>query len=503
MYCYRIKLFAKAIIKQGDYMEKRSKFMFKAFIVIFSFLLLTILKIIVFDKASYTTAATNQHLEKESVKIYRGMIYDKNLIPFVDCRSYILNHKDKIRYNITKRYDDRSLARHIIGYVNSENDGMSGIEKTYNDILKTTGSFDICNINDVHSFEVSYLPKTLKNSDCLSNGIKLTLDYHIQKIVENTFDKKKSTGAAVVIDVENFDILAIASKPDFDQNNIEKYINQDGTELVNRAISEYNAGSIFKIITTAAAIEHNIANADDLFYCEGFKKIGSNIFNCNKKEGHQSLTFKDAFAKSCNVCFYDLALLMGKEKLYDTAKKFSLGKRLINLEGEATGSIEMGDFDADMANSAIGQGKILITPIQAANMAAIIANDGKQKSINLASSIVDKSGYDIKNIKYQSEKRVISQTCANIIKDMMKLTVDDGTGILAFDNSVNICGKTGSAETGWKKDGNLMVHGWFVGFFPYDNPKYAMSIFLENGQSGSVAAQMFLDIAKQIQNYGK
>ncbi len=483
-------------------MEKRSKFMLKAIIFIFVILILIILKIIVFDKSKYLTAATNQHINEQSVKLYRGMIYDKNLIPFVDCRSYILNHNN-IKYNITKRYDERSLARHLIGYVNSENEGISGIEKKYNELLKTTGSFDFCNINNVNNSKIENLPTTLKNDDYTSNGIKLTLDYHIQKIVENAFDKGEKQGAAVVMDIENFDIIALVSKPDFDQNNVEKYINQGGTELLNRATSAYNAGSIFKIITAAAALENQIASPDDLFYCNGYKKVGENLFGCNKKEGHQSLTFDEAFAQSCNVCFYELALRLGKDKLYDTAKKFSLGEKLLNIEGENAGSIEMGSFDADLANSAIGQGKILITPIQAANMAAIIANDGKQKSINFIDCVVDKTGHQMQSMRYKSEKQVISKETAQAIKNMMYHTVCDGTGILAFDQNFKICGKTGSAETGWEKDGSLMVHGWFVGFYPYDNPKYAMAIFLENGQSGSYSAQIFLEIVGKICAFGK
>lgn len=460
-----------------------------------------ILKIIVFDKQKYMSAATNQHLDKQSVKVFRGMIYDKNLIPLVDSRGYVLNHKNNVKYSITKRYDEKSRAKHITGYVNGDGEGVSGIEKMYNNLLKTTGSFEICSINNVNDKNISYLPSTIKKNEFLSNGIKLTLDYHIQKIIEDIFDKNKIEGGAALLDVETFDVLSMVSKPDFDQTKIEKYIKDGESELVNKAISSFNAGSIFKIITCAAAIENNIANKDDLFFCPGLRKIDGNIFNCNKMDGHNFLTLEDAFAKSCNVCFYDLGVILKKDKLYDMAKKFSLGEKILDFEGEDKGSIDMGDFDADMANTSIGQGKILITPLQAAKMAAIIATGGYEKNVNIVSDVVDKSGNFVRSLRYDDEKKVISTHTADAIKNMMKNAVERGTGTSAYDENLNICGKTGSAETGWLKDDKFMVHGWFVGFFPYEKPKYAMSVFLQNGKSGQSAAKIFLEIAKEIEKY--
>lgn len=484
-------------------MEKRSKIIFKLLAAAFAFLLAVMLKIIVIDKMKYTLAASEQHLVKTKVKIYRGMIYDRNLIPLVDCRSYILgiNGEDgkNMRYNITKRYDERSLARHLVGYVDSKSEGVSGVEKRYNDYLSLSGSYVISEINDVNQKRIKNLPETVKNDGNQQSGICLTLDYHVQKAVENAFDNSKKTGAAVVLDVKNFDVLAMASRPNFDQNNIEKYINGGGSELINRAVSEYNAGSIFKIITASSALENGIAKGGDLFWCGGFENIDGKNFGCNKKEGHKNLNFYDAFANSCNVCFYDLAILEGSDRLCDMAKKFGLGEKVIGLEGEKSGNIEIGTTRCDMANAAIGQGKILITPVQAAKTAAIIASGGVSRNVNIVKQEVDQNGCDKRSLYYESEKRVISRESADVVKDMMYLAVSSGTGRAAYDEKIKICGKTGSAQTGWISEGSLMVHGWFVGFFPYDNPKYAMAVFLENGQSGAEAAKIFLDIAREIE----
>lgn len=487
-------------------MEKRSKTVFKIIAVSFVLLIAVMLKIIVADKTEYTLAAAGQHLEKTKVKIYRGMIYDRNLIPLVDCRSYILtvNGKDGggMRYNITKRYDDRSLARHLIGYVDSKNDGVSGLEKRFNDYLSGAGSYVISEINDVNRKRIKNLPETVKNDGSRQSGICLTLDYHIQRAAESVLDRYKANGAAVCLDAESFDVLAMASRPDFDQNNVENYINGGGSELINRAVSEYNAGSIFKIVTAAAALENNAVKGDDIFYCGGSENIDGIDFVCNKNDGHKELNFYEAFAKSCNVCFYDTAILTGADRLYDMAKKFGLGQNVLGIEGERAGNADIGATRCDIANAAIGQGKILITPLQAARMAAVIANGGVMKNVNIVKNELGSDALLEKDLYSTSEKRIISKETAEKIKDMMYIAVSDGTGRAAYDKKLKICGKTGSAQTGWKTGESFMVHGWFVGFFPYNNPRYAMAVFLENGQSGAQAAKVFSDIAKEISTLG-
>lgn len=482
-------------------MEKRCRIIFGIFAVSCLFLLSVMLKIVVFDKQKFAYAASKQHLIPTTVKIYRGMIYDRNFIPFVDCRSYILK-KDyengkSVRYNVTKRYDERSLARHLVGYVDAENGGASGLEKRFDSYLSGEGSYVFSTIGDVNSKSIKGLPRTMKNDGEMQKGICLTLDYHIQKAAENALDKSGKNGAAVVLNVENFDVLAMASRPDFDQNNVEKYIKNGGTELINRAVSEYNAGSIFKIITAAAALENGVVGENFADFCSGGVNIDGVEFVCNKKDGHGKLDFYNAFAKSCNVCFYDSAISTGSDKLCGMAKKFGMGEIVCGIDGEKSGNIEIGQTRCDIANSAIGQGKIMITPIQAARMAAIIASGGVMKNVNIIQGkVFDAGGAD--ELYYKSEKQVISRDTADKIKDMMYLAVAEGTGRPAYDKDLKICGKTGSAQTGWEKNGSLMVHGWFVGFFPYNRPKYAMAVFLENGQSGAEAAKVFLDMAKQI-----
>ena len=179
--------------------------------------------------------------------------------------------------------------------------------------------------------------------------------------------------------------------------------------------------------------------------------------------------------------------------IIDEAKKFSLGDTLLNCDlDESPGYLPSGrEFSLrDAANTGIGQGEILITPLQAANMACIIASGGTAKNINIADSIVRTDGAQIKNLRSggeKGEKTVINRRTAYAIGKMMREAVLEGTAQAAQNGVVAIAGKTGTAETGWNRDGTPMVHGWFCGFFPYDNPRYAMAVFAEDGKSGSAA----------------
>ena len=169
---------------------------FKIFAVSCAFLLVVMLKIVIFDKEKFTYAASKQHLIPTTVKIYRGMIYDRNYIPFVDCRSYILNKDDgngkSVRYNVTKRYDERSLARHLVGYVDAKNDGASGLEKRFNSYLSGEGSYVFSSIGDVNSNSIKALPETVKNViKCKNPRCITTTEQEIEHIFKLTDRENK------------------------------------------------------------------------------------------------------------------------------------------------------------------------------------------------------------------------------------------------------------------------------------------------------------------------
>ncbi len=413
--------------------------------------------------------------------------------------------------NSTQRYDDYSVARHILGYLNKVDQvGSAGIEKSYEDILKTEGKNSINAITDARDNLVKGIGYRIikEGYDSKKVNIKLTIDYHIQRIVENVMDKYGVSGAVVVEDVLNGDIVSMSSKPDYNQNQVENYLNSPKKELFNRAVASYSIGSIFKIISASKAFESGITMGGEYYFCSGAITLGNREFKCSSfsKGGHGMIGSKDAFALSCNPYFIELGLKIGYQGLIDMAEKFGLGKVTgLDKQGisEAAGLLPSKDeqhTDGDIANLAIGQGNVMATPVQIADVAATIANGGIKNQLNLVDSIIDKDGNKVKDLKTVSGKRIISKQTADKVKELMEETVSKGTGIKA-----NIAlfggagGKTGSAETGQFIDGEKVVHAWFAGYFPANDPRYSMSVFIENGKSGGdAAAPLFKEIAEEI-----
>lgn len=406
------------------------------------------------------------------------------------------------------RYDNGTLARHVLGYVSKKDQiGQSGIEKAYEDALKENGKNSVGIIADAGKNLVKGLGYRI-NKDSEEAGtldVKLTLDYHIQKIVEEVMLKNDVKGAVVVEDVNTGDILAMASKPDFNQGSIEEYLNSPGNELFNRAVAAYNIGSIFKIIDTAAFIENSV-EIDENYFCTGSVVAGGNIFRCSKEEGHGTVDLKAAFAYSCNSYFITSAIKTGYKELINMATLFGFGNYTGIIDqgiGESRGNLP--DSKAyyspgDIANLSIGQGVIMATPLQVADIAATIANGGIKNRLNIVDSIVDEYGSKVRNLRVKEGHRIISKDTADIIKNLMEAVTDFGTGTSArLEEFGGGAGKTGSAQTG-NKD---IVHAWFAGYFPRVQPQYSIAVLVENGQyGGKVAAPIFAEIAEEIMKKG-
>lgn len=324
-------------------------------------------------------------------------------------------------------------------------------------------------------------------------------------------DKYGHKGAVVIEDVVSGDIVSMVSKPDFNPNTIEEYLNSPNNELFNRAVASYNLGSIFKIIVLASAYNSNI-NPQMYYFCPGYFSLGDKEFRCSSyyKGGHGLVSLEEAFASSCNPYFIELGLKVGHKSILETARLFGLGTVTgISSQGinESSGNLPDGNRNftyGDMANISIGQGDVMATPLQVADIVATIANGGIKNKINIVDSIVDSRGNQIKKIREDKGQRIISKEVCDKIKHLMEEVTITGTGTKAnLDAYGGAGGKTGSAETGQYINGEKVVHAWFAGYFPKRNPKYSISVFVENGKSGgTVAAPIFEEIAKNIMNKG-
>lgn len=545
--------------------KDRNKIIFLIFFVLFSILLLRLFYFQIYKGDSLLRAASAQRITNFDIEKPRGNILDRNGIPFTNrtekfsivlkplylkgkegdlkkiceileldfykIRGQIEIKKGPIMFetdeskknaimklniqgvsavNSLKRYDDDSLAKHVLGYLNKiDQVGQTGIEKFYEDALAYDKENTIGVIIDAQNNPVQGLGYRLfrpagKNEKL---NVKLTLDYHIQKIVEEVMERNHITGAVVVEDVCNGDIVAMASKPDFDQTRVGDYLNSAKNELFNRAVASYNLGSIFKIIDVALILEAE-GNIPKNYYCPGYIEIGQRKFKCPSYEegGHGLVNLEEAFALSCNPYFINACLRIGYPKLIKKAAIFGLGSYTgIKDQGisESPGNLpDIDDYysDGDIANISIGQGRVMATPLQVADMVATIANGGIKNKINIVDSIVDDDGNKVRDLRYKEGERIISKEVADAIKQLMKGVTSYGTGTeAALEGYGGAAGKTGSAETGDKD----IVHAWFAGYFPNLNPKYSMAVFVENGKSGGgVAAPIFAEIAEKIMKKG-
>lgn len=453
---------------------------------------------------AYMQKAVRQRKDSHIIKNIRGKIYDRNMISFVDSRTINIP-TPKGSLPVERRYDSLSILRHITGSVTGDGNGSGGLEEMYDDVLKSSGEVCLNSSVDgsgrrIYDFYNNGFEQKIKKDDSLL----LSIDYHIQKIAEQQLEKSDLKGAVCIMDAYSFSPLALASRGNFDQNNVADYLYSSEGELIDRCTSAFDAGSIMKIVTVAAALENNTIDVDFQIECNGSINIDGVDFPCHQRNGHGMLNMEEAFAESCNVYFYQLGNMIGIKNIYNTMKRFSLGQKILNLDWEknAESDILSNTQPNQIANIAIGQGNLLITPIQAVNMVNVIANDGIMKNSQLVSGVVGKDGVLKNDFRKYEETFVISKSTAQKIKKMMRSVMVYGTGKDYNVKDTCICAKTGTAQTGWQEDDDTKTHGWFVGFFPMENPRYSISVFLEDGKSGYNAGRVFEGITKELLRQG-
>ncbi len=406
------------------------------------------------------------------------------------------------------RYSSDGLLSHTIGYINSvDKIGQYGIEKSMEDLLNNSHEeyisvFKAGQAGNEGNKNIGILRGTIqtidKNND--DRHIKLSIDKDIQKIVENIADKEENPSAILVSSVDTGEILAISSRPNFNQNDLSQYITSKDGETMNRAIQvNYPIGSIFKMVVLYAALENNIIDENYTYDCSGNISIGKNneILNCNKLDGHGVQTLQETFSNSCNPAFLDIAMKVGKEDIIESAKKLKLSQKVdIGLDEEKSQDIPN---DISIRNLAIGQGSMEFTPIQVNQMTQIIANNGTYKQLYLYDSILDSNKNIIKTLKSSKNQDIISPYSITKIKEMMKNVSKEGTGKDLSDLPGGCGVKTGTAQS---TINNINVnHSWITGFYPEDNPKYAITVLVEGNENGNKSSiPLFKEICIKINN---
>lgn len=408
-------------------------------------------------------------------------------------------------FDIKYRYESPYIAQSVIGYLDSSGKGVGGIEKWYDKyLLQSSSELKGVFFSDAGRRAVSGLGMTLEGEYKENkSGVVLTIDKRIQLIVQQSAEKYLESGAILVSDISTGEIKAIASYPDFNPYDISRAVSDDSGALLNRALMPFNAGSSFKIVITAAALEMGI-NEGFTYNCTGHFDAGSNKISCYNKRAHGRLNMTEAFAQSCNTYFINLAMECGAERVLDMAMRLGFGSAVRLCDGivSQAGLLPTKknlSAKAALANFSIGQGELLVTPVQMLQLSAIIANGGRYRQPSLVKGFADSDGNLIKSKTDTVQQQIISEDIAGRIKSLMITAVERGTGKLGKPMLAGAGAKTASAETGIIKDGRQILQTWITGFFPASMPKYAICVLYEDGHTGGQsAAPIFKDIADNL-----
>lgn len=413
--------------------------------------------------------------EGSPYKVFVSQGYDK------ETGERLINNSEAYVLKAARRYQTMQPAVHMIGYVNpKDNSGASGLELMYDEILssygkKVTAPADVSG-NLLRGYGLS-VESAAEDDIYIKEGITTTLDLGIQLEAERILADCDKDGAIVVLKADTGEIAAAASTPIFDPSHIEDYMDSGNGEFINKVTQGiYPPGSVFKIVVAAAALEVGIS-PDRMFKCKGSETVNGHTVKCETggESGHGEISFKQAFADSCNCAFIKMGQLIGAESIINMAERLGLGNTV--LEGfpeEQSGNIMSlrESQGAAIANLSIGQGETLVTPLQVAAMTAIVADNGIDPGIKIVPG-------------ENADEEILDPETASVLQEMMEKTIENGTGS-GMELPVKAGAKTGSAES--TQNSNEVVHGWITGYVPADNPEYIITVFVENGRSGRGAA---------------
>ena len=396
-------------------------------------------------------------------------------------------------------YPYDTLLSHSIGFVGIDNQGLSGLELTYNDYL--TGEYgSIKYSSDAKGNKLELAESYEKPQDGMN--LTLTINYKLQASLERELDNAVSKynpdqALGIAMNPKTGEILAISSRPNFSPSNYQNY----STEEINRNLPgwmTYEPGSTFKIITLATSLEENVVDLEkDMYHDSGSIHVENARIKCWKAGGHGTQTYLQVVENSCNPGFVTLGQKLGKEKLFEYIKKFGFGTKTgVDLNGESTGILFNLDKvgPVELATTAFGQG-VSVTPIQQITAVSAAINGGYLLKPYIVKSINEpETNSVILENKKTIVRKVISESTSEKVRFALESVVTNGTGRNAFIDGYRVGGKTGTAqkvENGRYMIGNYIVS--FIGFLPANDPEVIVYIAIDHPRGitqygGTVAA---------------
>lgn len=383
-----------------------------------------------------------------------------------------------LAHRTTRIYPYNSLAAHVLGIVGIDNQGLEGLELYYDDLLRGEPGRVLSERDAAGRVIPIGLARYVPPTD--GDGLVLTIDSHIQAVAEQEIERAcietlSEYCMTVWMDPRNGHILALAMYPSFNPNEPGDY---PASSRRNRVVTDqFEPGSTFKIVTAVAALEEGVVTPDESFFDAGYIEIGGGRVHCWRGGGHGSLTFAEAVEHSCNPVFAELGgLRLGPERFYPYLQAFGFGQRLgIDYPGEARGIVPVpgqlvhGEI-LQWANVGFGQG-VAVSPLQLLTALSAIANGGIRMQPQLVQGVVDPVTKETTPIPSQPVQRVISSATARTFLEMMRATVETGSGTNAAIPGYSVGGKTGTAQVA---EGGVYTEkriASFVGVAPIEEPR--------------------------------
>lgn len=428
----------------------------------------------------------------------------------------------------TKRYyPNGDFLSHTLGTTNADGEGLSGLELYYNEELMGIPGVRVSEVSGNNTSnpysETSFTPPV--DGKDMTLTIDENIQYFVEKVAEDALKKHNADSVSIaVMNPNNGEILGMVNKPGFNPNNpyegSEAFKGKDESAKLqnmwrNTIVSDsFEPGSIFKIITSIAAIEENIAGKDEVYYCDGSLNVAGKNIRCWKPGGHGVQNFNQTLENSCNVAFMEMGAKLGAEKLNEYIKLFGFGTQSgIDLPGEATGIVKnVEDISAvDLATISFGQTNTM-NGIQFMTALNAVANGGDliQPHIMKELSHKDDNGTKIIDEVFvpKIQENIVDEKSTMRVKAALESTVSNGSSKDAGIEGIKVAGKTGTAE---KVDPETGTYGAgyiasFAGFAPYDNPQVSLIVIIDNPKNGEhfggiVAAPFAGELFNNIFNY--
>ena len=438
----------------------------------------------------------------------------------------------KIHTAFARYYPHKSLAAHILGYVQSKlpssqelpSDGIktytfkkqvgkTGLERYFDSHLSGTTGSEIWRVDPL-GFQDTRLKMLPPNQ---GNDLITSIDIDLQAAAETALGER--TGAVIALDIQTGETLTIASHPTYDQNKLSPFIPRTTFEAINNSGAwlnrslqlSYPPGSTFKLLTSIAGMRSGVITNTTKQDCQGVYRVGDRVFRCHARYGHGLVDQAAAIEGSCNVFYYATGLKIGIDAISAEAKRFGMHEKtgievpyetsriVVPTKSWKRESIGAGWVPGDTANTAIGQGYLLMTPLRMATFIASIARgETRTKPTLLALSREDGM-----QVNHEGEPIGLSiQQQRQLWEGMEKVVGDKGTGRLVQIDNLRIAGKTGTAD--FRAHGKEVNLAWFIGFAPAENPQIAVAVMVEGTEvshsyhGGSTAGPIAKDIFLQF-----